>query len=416
MPSQSRQLRLPTLFALLLGIAFLLLSTPALADSSDAKEISTPDLICHTSDPKDCYPRVFEPTEEFQKVHDDQEIPKGLHVRLNINTGEKEAKINVPGEADASLEGLPVEQDVVVVEPEARDEPIIPKDAPAYENAGKIKPPAVEAKAFVEAMKLLKSERGEHDPAFDASLEGLEDLAHDMYYGLKIVEDPEVVRSLVCHMIQEPYPRAKEAQDLPPRDQLAAAVLAASLQNNPTALAQVSKQWPMLMREYCADGMVPLARDVFRSIGPRLITDAAQHKDAANLMKARVAAVSGLIKDPVIRSQFLRFNLMGELARVLAHEEKEWATAQRKVGLFAIDNFLDEDMGAVIGQWPNSPKLTDEECKKAGLEAPEGCWDYHIARIAKANKSDKGHWSRDLQSRLAAARKSQPAPSQHEEL
>ncbi|KAJ3477856.1 hypothetical protein NLG97_g8726 [Lecanicillium saksenae] len=249
MPSQSRPLRLPTLFALLLGIAFLLLSTPALADSSDATENSKPDLICHTSDPKDCYPRVFEPTEEFQKIHDDQEIPPGLHVRLNINTGEKEAKINVPGEADASLEGLPVEQDIVVVEPEARDEPIIPKDAPAYENAGKIKPPAVQAGAFAEAMKLVKDDKGEHHPDFDVSLEALEDLAHDMYYGLKIVEDPDVVRNLVCHMIQEPYPRSKAAEQLPPRDQQAAAIIAASLQNNPTALAE--KAW-FLSPETCS--------------------------------------------------------------------------------------------------------------------------------------------------------------------
>lgn len=416
MPSHSRPLRLPALFTLLLGIAFLLLSTSVLADASDAAEYAKPDLICHTTDPKDCYPRVFEPTDEFQKVHNDQEIPTGLHVRLNINTGEKEAKINVPGEADESLEGLPVEQDVVIVEPGARDEPVIPKDAPGYENAGKVKPPPVEAQAFVNAMKLLKEERGEYDPGFDTALDGLEELAHDMYYGLKVVEDLDVVSKLVCHMIQEPYPRAEEAKDLRPRDQLAASILAASLQNNPTALAEISKHWPFILRWYCPEAKATLARDLFRGIGPRTVEDASEHTNAANLMKARVAAVSGFIKDPIIRGHFLRFNLMGELARVLAHEEKEWATAQRKVGLFAIDNFLDEDMGAVTGQWPNAPKLSDDECKKAGLNAPEGCWDYHVARIAKANKGDKGHWSRDLQARLAAARKGSSAPSPHEEL
>lgn len=417
MPSQSRLLRLPTLFALLLGLAFLLLSTPVLAKSSDAKANSKPDLICHTSDPKDCYPRVFEATDEFQKVHDDQDIPPGLHVRLNINTGGKEAKINVPGEGDASLEGLPVEQDIVVVEPEARDDPIVPKGAPAYETAGKIKPPQHAAKAFVDAMNLLKADRGEHDPAFDASLEGLEDLAHDMYYGLKIAEDADVVKALVCHMIQNPYPRAEGAEDLPPRDQQAAAILAASLQNNPTALAEVSKQWPGILRHYCPEGMAPLASELFRSIGPVPVTDATQHTAAANLIKARVAAISGLIKDPAIRADFVRFNLMGELARALAREEKEWATAQRKVGLFAVDNFLDEDMGAVPGQWPRAPKLTDEQCRNAAAwQTPEGCWDYHVARIAKANKGDKGHWSRDLQARLAAARKVKAAPSQHVEL
>ncbi|TQV95762.1 ER translocation nucleotide exchange factor [Cordyceps javanica] len=416
MPSQSRQLRLPTSLALLLSIAFLALSTPVLATSPGAKENSKPDLICHTSDLADCYPRVFEATDEFRKVHDDQELPHGLHVRLNMNTGEKEAKINVPDEVDASLEGLPVEQDIVVVEPEARDDPVAPKGAPVYESAGKIKAPQHEAKAFVDAMKLLKAERGEHDPSFDASLEGLEELAHDMYYGLKIAEDPDVVKSLVCHMIQEPFPKAQGAESLPPRDQQAAAILAASLQNNPTALAEVSKQWPEILKHHCPQGMAPLSSELFRSIGPRPVKDNAEHTAAANLMKARVAAVGGLIKDPVIRADFLRSDLMGELARVLAREEKEWATAQRKAGLFAVDNFLDQDMGAVTGQWPIAPKLTDEQCEKAGWQTPEGCWDYHVARIARANKGDKGHWSRDLQARLAAARKGNPAPSHHVEL
>ncbi|KAM3554801.1 hypothetical protein ARSEF4850_006288 [Beauveria asiatica] len=416
MSSQSRLLRLPTLFALLLGIALLVLSAPVLASSPDAEENSKPDLICHTTDPKDCYPRVFEATDEFQKIHEDQELPHGLHVRLNIYTGEKEAKINVPGEGDASLEGLPVEHHVVVVEPEARDDPIVPKSAPVYETAGKIKAPQHEAKAFVDAMKLVKAERGEHDPSFDASLEGLEELAHDMYYGLKIVQDPSVVKSLVCHMIQEPYPSTGSTEGLPPRDQQAAAILAASLQNNPTALAEVSKQWPGILEHYCPEGMAPLASELFRGIGPRPVQDAAEDVAAAKLIKARVAAVSGLIKDPVIRADFLRFDLMGELARVLAREGKEWTTAQRKVGLFAVDNFLDEDMGAVAGQWPKAPKLTDEQCSEAGSQAPEGCWDYHVARIAKANKGDKGHWSRDLQARLVAARKGNTAPSQHVDL
>ncbi|EGX90388.1 ER translocation nucleotide exchange factor, putative [Cordyceps militaris CM01] len=410
MPSQSRLLRLPTLFALLLGVALAVLSTPVLASAENSK----PDLICHTSDPQDCYPRLFEATDEFQQIRDGQEIPQGLHVRLNIYTGEKEAKINVPGEGDPSLEGLLKEQAVVVVEPAARDDPIIPPGAPVYETAGQIKTPPHAAKAFVDAMKLLKAERGEHDPSFDASLEGLEELAHDMYYGLQIAEDPDVVKALVCHMIQEPYPRAQDAEDLAvlPRDQQAAAILAASLQNNPTALAAVSKQWPGLLQHYCPEGMAPLASELFRSIGPRPDQDAA----AAPLIKARVAAISGLIKDPAIRADFLRHHLMGELARVLAREDKAWAAAQRKVGLLAVDHFLDADMGAVAGEWPRAPKLTDEQCAKESWQAPEGCWDYHVARIAKANKGDKGHWSRDVQARLAAARKKNTAPSKHVEL
>lgn len=412
MPSPSRLLRLPTLFALLLGIALLVLSAPVSAESANADANSKPDLICHTSDPKDCYPRVFEPTDEFQKVHDDQELPHGLHVRMNVYTGSKEAKINVPDEADASLEGLPVEQDVVVVEPEARDDPIIPKGAPEYESVGKIKGPQHEAQSFLDAMKLLKSKKGEQDPSFDASLEGLEDLAHDMYYGLKVAEDPEVVKALLCRMS---HATDKHAEGFPPRDQQAAAILAGSLQNNPTALAEVTKQWPSTMDHRCPTDGKPLRSTFFQSLAPAQARDAAEIRIASNKAKAKVAAISGLIKDPAIRRDFLQHDGMRELLRVLVPEEKEWATAQRKVGLFVVDNFLDEDMGAVTGQWPTGPRLSDDQCKKDEWRTAEGCWDYNVARIVKANKGDKGHWSKDLQTRLAAARKSGVA-SQHAEL
>lgn len=413
MPAQQhRLLRLPTLFALLFGIVLLVLAAPVNGDS-DAGANSKPDLICHTSNPDDCYPRIFEPTDEFQKVHDDQELPHGLHVRMDVYTGEKEAKINVPDEIDPSLEGLPVHQDIVVVEPEARDEPIIPKGAPAYDNAGKIKGPQHAAKSFVDAMNFLRSGKGDTEPSFDAALDGLEDLSHDIYYGLQVVEDRDVVKALLCRMA---HSTGTAAEGFPPRDQQAAAILAGSLQNNPTALAEVVKQWPSVMEHRCPSDGKPLRNTFFQSIAAPPVNDPVAIRAAANRVKAKVAAIGGLIKDPAIRADFLQHDGMRDLLRVLIPEEKEWATAQRKVGLFVIDNFLDEDMGAVTGQWPTGPKMVDEQCKKEEWRTAEGCWDYNVARIVKANKGDKGHWSKELQTRLAAVRKSGKVPPQHVEL
>ncbi|OAA64901.1 hypothetical protein ISF_04311 [Cordyceps fumosorosea ARSEF 2679] len=421
MASQSRLLRLPVLLALLLGIALLFLSPLVLADSQDAldKDSTKPDLICHTSDPADCYPRIFVPTDEFQTVHDDQEIPKGLHVQLNINTGEKLAKIYVPDEpVDPALEGLPVEREVIKVEPEARDDPIVapPKGAPAYEAAGKIKAPPHENAGFVNAVRLLKADKGEDDPAFDASLDAMEELAHDLHYGLQVASDPEIIKSLVCHMIQEPHPgTAAAVEGLPPRDQQAATILAASLRNNPTALAEVSKHWPEILKHKCPGAKAPLGSELWRCVGPR-DDDTAPAPASASSIKARVAAVDTLIKDHKIRDDFVRAGLMNTLTRVLAREGPEWAAAQRKAGVLALNNFLDEDVGAITGQWPKGPRLTDEKCAEAGTRAPEGCWDYHVDRIVKANKADKSHWSKDVQARLAAARKANPNVPQHVEL
>src|SRR6266487_3719250 len=40
-----------------------------------------------------CYPRAFAPTTDFTEVLECQEIPPGLHVRMDFNTGKKEAKL-----------------------------------------------------------------------------------------------------------------------------------------------------------------------------------------------------------------------------------------------------------------------------------------------------------------------------------
>ena len=89
-------------------------------------------------------------------------------------------------------------------------------------------------------------------------------------------------------------------------------------------------------------------------------------------------------------------------------QQHEWTGAQRRVGQLVLDNFLDEDMGATLGEWPTAARLADGQCSGSqgeGQGVQAGCWDYHVERLMKANKADKGHWSRDLHDRLAAARK-----------
>ncbi|KAK9467324.1 hypothetical protein V1512DRAFT_246920 [Lipomyces arxii] len=47
-------------------------------------------MVCQSDE---CYPSVFEPTQEWQVVMPDQIIPGGLHVRMNFETGKREAKL-----------------------------------------------------------------------------------------------------------------------------------------------------------------------------------------------------------------------------------------------------------------------------------------------------------------------------------
>ncbi|KAG6008935.1 hypothetical protein E4U43_000080 [Claviceps pusilla] len=417
------QWTLAMLFSLMVCVVF---AAPAAAHDAAHDAASThskSDLICHTSNPDECYPRIFQPTDEFQIVHDDQEIPKGLHVRLDMSTGKKEAKINVPDEKNPSLEGLPVDRAMVVVEPEPQpdedpQQPKMPDGAPGYEPVGKVKGPQHESGPFYEGLKMLKGGAAESGgAALDDALEVLEDLAHDLYYGLKIAEDTDAVRALLCLMSSQKQQQQKPDSDQlsSPRDQQAAAILAGALQNNPTALKEVTKAWPELSQAKCVntrgddvDHVDALRTRLYASVLPSRNNDgtgATAHQAAARV-KSKVAVINGLIKDSSIRAEFLREGGMSLLLSILLPQDKEWTGAQRKVGQLVLDNFLDADMGAVLGQWPTTPRLPDAECEAEEEEAQraEGCWDYHVTRIAETTRASQGDWSRDLVDRLAAVR------------
>ncbi|KAF4452292.1 Nucleotide exchange factor SIL1 [Fusarium albosuccineum] len=401
----SRAKSLPLLLALIFAIVTCIFAAPAAALSSQPSPSAEVELICHTDNPQDCYPRVFQPTDEFQIVHDDQELPNGLHVRMNVWTGKKEAKINVPDESDPALQGLPVDHAVVVVDPEQPEAPQIPKGAPKYDPVGKIKEPEgdPEGKPFFAAMKLLKKGAVNGGKEFDDALEGMENLSHDIYYGLKVTEDPDVLKALFCLMVDQNGP---STEGVTPRDHQAAAILGGTLQNNAAALKEVTKEWSNLMGTKCPKTEKPLREVLYSSLVPLEHASGANSKVLAATAKAKVGAINGLVKSDVIRDEFLKNDGMRRLLELLIPEGKEWATAQRKVGQLVLDTFLDEDMGAKLGQWPRTARATDAECRVPETQTEEGCWDYHVAKIMKANKRDSGHWSRDLNDRLAALRKS----------
>lgn len=398
-------------FALILGIVLCILTPQVAADSKDNSQ------ICSTQNPHECYPRVFVPTDEFQVVREGQEIPPGLHVRLNIWTGEKEAKINVPGETDGALEGMPVDHGIVVVDPQPEDdEPKIAKNAPKYEPVGKVKAPQVQAKGFADAIKMLKTGLVADENTFDGLLEELEELSHDIFYGLQITEDTEATKALFCLMADQGAP-TKDGHM--PTSQQAATVLASSLQNNPTALNEIAKNWDSIMQHKCPRHGTTIHQSLYDSLLPLASSSDSQTtaQDAARI-KSKVGVFNGLIKNKEIRQHFLTNGGMKYLSNILAKDGKEWVGAQRKIGQLALDNFLDEDMGAELGQWPIGARTDAAACQSSDAIV-ENCWDHHVDRIAKQNKGDKSHWSRDLSKRLALARKtSQKAqPSvRHEEL
>ncbi|KAK3693939.1 hypothetical protein B0T22DRAFT_476738 [Podospora appendiculata] len=367
-------------------------SAPAPSPAADV------DLICHTDNPAECYPKLFHATDEFQKVHPDQDLPMGLHVRLNIYTGEKEAKINVPDEINPDLDGLPVDSSLITVDAAAASEggdaaaaqPGIPPNAPVYDPAGQIKEPraarSAEGSTFHQSLSILKKGLD-----VDAALEMLEDISHDIYYGLKIAEDYETVKQLLC-LASSDGPSLRRAR-------LAAQTISSTAQNNPKALDEIEKHWPALQNERCEGSTETLDMATFRLVSPA--TD-------PTLAKARVSAIGGLLKNAAIRRHYLANGGIDLLLEVLATrstaEAPEWEPAQRRAGLLVLDTFLDEDMGAVLGEWPTGGQADDKTCA-ARADVSGQCWDWHAKKLAERNKADKGHWSVELWAKLREQRK-----------
>jgi len=384
------------------------------------------DLICHTDNPDECYPKVFQPTDEFQVVHDDQELPAGLHVRLNISTGKKEAKLYNPNDTHPEMEGLPVDSAVVVVEPSQAQELgqtkslKIPANAPAYDPAGKIKiPPSAngeEGSAFYRSLTILKKGLD-----VDEALEMLEDISHDIYYGLKIAEDYDTVHELFC-LATAPSPSIPAN-----RARLAALTLASTLQNNPKALASLEEHWPRVISSSdCRflDGSRTLG-DVIFDFSPSPGSSGAIASNSPAVLRARLSLLSGLLRSSVLRNHFLHH--LGEdsgpsrVLRLLTADidetdEADWAPVRRTAAYLLLDNFLDAEMGAAVGEWPTRVQATDTECaerekKKTtsrdqnNNEDDEACWDWRIGKFAERYKRDKGHWSHELKKKMVAQRR-----------
>ncbi|KAK0628470.1 hypothetical protein B0T17DRAFT_490372 [Bombardia bombarda] len=418
------RLRMRSLPISLLGLIGVVLvgGVAATASADPSTPIPSPaadddvQLICHTDNPAECYPKVFQATDAFQIVRDDQDIPPGLHVRLDVTTGLKQAKINVPDEAvDPSLEGLPTDTSIVILDQDQDQDqpqaaPKIPANAPAYDPVGKVKEPrqpnSKENNSFSKSLSILKKGLD-----VDEALEMLEDISHDIYYGLKIAEDYDTVKRLFCLANSPISPDNDNDNDNAAalsRAKLSALIIGSTVQNNPKALAEVEKHWPALQKEQCSPGSPePLSTAIFSLTHPTTAADAA-------LTKARVSAISGLLKNDAVRAHFLAHGGMEHLLQLLTDDatssSAEWEPVRRKAGLLVLDNFLDENMGAALGEWPIGAQADDRECaakpQEGTTDVTSECWDWHAKRLADRNyKTDRNHWSVELWNKIKEQRR-----------
>ncbi len=390
-------------------------TTPSESPSAKAE------LICHTDNPAECYPKVFSPTEEFQPVHDDQDLPPGLHVQLDMQTGQKQARLNIPTEENPALEGLPVDRSVVVLDSEEPpDTPHIPPGAPAYEPVGVVKGPKEKNSGFFHALETVKSHAKDGEQVqsvqLTRALEELEDLSHDMYYGIQIAEDAEILQSLFCILMSRDMQQAAEQPLTERSDFLASSIIASAIRNNRPALHAVEQSWDNIMQNQCKHHSHPMKQAFYDQLTPStepLATEALE----ADFTRLTLAVLDGLMKSPKIRDEFLAQGGMESLLRILLTTGKSWQPRRIKTARIVSDTFLDEDVGAILGVWPGEEVLDDAKCAKGQTETlSDGCWEYHLKAISQ-DPSD-AEWSQSLlvmlRSRRPGASRSSASPSREE--
>lgn len=297
-----------SLLSLLFGLPALIAAAHNVPGKFSTKHPSSSELICHDST---CYPKVFVATDEFQVLHDDQEVPSGLHVRLNLETGKKEAKINIVDAADD------INNAVIVIQNDGDSEPAVVKPTPRVPVSldGAIKPPvsasAGEALAFSDSLEILSSYKSHSTSELSHALLSLEDLVHEIYWGLQIAA-PKYVSPLLTLVSSSPEAIIRSN---------AALVLGSALSNNPKALSSAT-----------SDHSVRLIRNLLSSLD----------KETDNNARARILyALNQAIKSPATRTDFLTAEGLPTLHRLFKNGDAEF---MGKAAIVIEDNFLNEDM------------------------------------------------------------------------
>lgn len=328
-------------FRFLSSLVLLLPLLPALASTtpsgsgSVAEALTTAEgrksaVICHGTH---CYPRVFRPTMEWQVIEPDQEIPPGLHIRLNIQTGIREGKINIPGEG-SEYEAVAVElspnggsDSVIVVGAEEAPAPSTKPPPPNDDSYGAIKIPITapsEELPFTDALSVILDSKSFSDTKLNDALSSLEGLVHEMYWGLQIAT-PKSINALLDLVHASTNPSIRKS---------AALVIGSALQNNPKAL-----------KNALDSGATKGSEKVeVRLIETLLVALEHETDDSARLRI--MYALSQGIKSERTYEDFIKINGIRTLLDLFQKADTDGGEFKGKVSTFVEDNFLNDDMKA----------------------------------------------------------------------
>lgn len=207
---------------------------------------SSKQIICLSENSADCYPKVFEPKNEWQVVREGQQIPPGLHVRVNLETGLEEARIlqkddsvlaevviaDVPHENKLDLNSEAVKQKMQDTINEYRER------KKAFQ---KNKVSLLDLTDFDHSVdEVVTFQVGDSTYRLEQALNTLADLSHDIEFGARLSEEPAIFDSMVALADEFLSTKVKVANPTNLRlSELIFRLMGSALRNNPEAINNV---------------------------------------------------------------------------------------------------------------------------------------------------------------------------------
>ncbi|KAL8730623.1 MAG: hypothetical protein Q9166_003936 [cf. Caloplaca sp. 2 TL-2023] len=296
------------------------------------------DLICHTTHASECYPRIFQATERFQAVHDDQDLPPGLHVRMNLATGVKEARLNLPEpDGDAAFSGLTIidDSDLLPYKEDDKEPTIVNRGHDVQQPFLAPQHDVAESTLFSDSAAEVKNHASQDNEKLLPALTDLKDLSHSYHWGLTLAKDGELIHKLFRLLL--PSNLSLEVRSL------ATLVFGTAIHNNQAALTLAlthfyNDNWPQ---------------------GPlEAVVLALLHERSPILLNRMMFLLSSLCQD---EGQLQAFLNAGGIELLISVYDAESAgkddkhKLRKKVSNFVLDHLLPSDI-----ETSNSDRVSDD--------------------------------------------------------
>ncbi|KAJ1964966.1 nucleotide exchange factor sil1 [Dipsacomyces acuminosporus] len=192
------------------------------------------DTICtvNKNGSQECYPRVFVPKQEFQVVRPGQDIPPGLHVQIDMETGERKARLMDKGAAQQQEEGLVVLPNAESGDLDGKHRQFVMGSAVNKHEGATTSHGNDAVQGYIDRIVELSNKPfvDTQDDSVAKSLVELEELVHDTRHADQLARDHSAIPALL--RLSDPSP-AHGIHPWPARTrQLSSVVLGTTVQNN----------------------------------------------------------------------------------------------------------------------------------------------------------------------------------------